>query len=184
MAELAPTTFRLPLGATAPSFDLPGVDGKHHSLSEFSSESFLLVVFSCNHCPYAQGWEGRLVQIGKEYAPKGLATVVINPNETVNYPDDRLERMVERAREKGYPFPYLRDDSQEVARAYGALVTPHCYLFDAQRKLIYQGRVDDNWQEPNRVKHPYLRQALDAALAQKPIPLATTPVQGCSVKWK
>lgn len=176
--------FKLPLGSPASDFSLPGTDGKTHTLAETKDAKALLVVFSCNHCPYAQAWEGRIIELARTYAPKGLATLVINPNETVNYPDDRMERMVERARDQHYPFPYLRDDSQGVARAYGAEVTPHPFLFDRSRRLVFQGKVDDNHQDPSKVRHTYLRDAIEATLSGKPVPVATTSVIGCSVKWR
>ncbi len=192
MAEL--DRFQLRPGDSPPPFDLPGVDGRRHQLDEFSGSRLLLVVFSCNHCPYAQAWEGRLIALSKEFGPKGLATVVINPNETEHYPEDRFEGMVARAKEKGYPFPYLRDDSQEVARAYGALVTPHPFLFAPRSsgagpaaksmELIFQGKIDDSWEDPKKARHHYLRDALQAALKGEPVPVTTSSVIGCSVKWK
>jgi peroxiredoxin len=183
MAELE--KFALRVGDRAPPFDgLPGTDGHTHSLREFDGSKVLLVVFTCIHCPYAQAWEGRLAQIAKEYAPKGVGTIWINSNEIVNYPDDRMERMVERARAKGFVFPYVRDDSQEVARRYGALVTPHPFVFDKERRLVFQGKPDDSWQEPNKAKHLYLRNALDAALNGQPAPVPQTSVVGCTIKWK
>jgi peroxiredoxin len=182
MAEL--DSFKLQIGEQAPPFDLPGVDGKQHRILDYKGSSLLLVVFSCNHCPYAQAWEGRIISLAREYAPKGLATVVINSNETENYPDDRFEKMVERAKAKGYPFPYLRDETQEVAKEYGALVTPHAFLFSKDRKLTYQGKIDDNWDNPSKVKRQFLRDAIEAALASRPAPTPTTPVLGCSVKWR
>jgi hypothetical protein len=140
-------------------------------------------VFSCNHCPYAQAWEGRLIELQRVYADRGLRMVLINSNETVHHPEDRFEVMVERARSKGYPFPYLRDESQAVARAYGALVTPHPMLFDASRRLVFQGRIDDNHERPDRVLHRFFRDALEAAMAGRPIEAPELPVVGCSVKW-
>jgi peroxiredoxin len=182
MAELS--TFRLHPGDSAPPFHLPGTDGRTWGLEDFAPSPWLLVVFDCNHCPYAQAWEGRLIALQREFGPKGLATVLINPNETEHYPDDRMEVMIARAREHGYPFPYLRDDSQEVARAYGALVTPHPMLFDRQRRLVYQGRIDDDHEHPERVRHAYLREAILAALEGRSISPAERPVLGCSVKWR
>jgi peroxiredoxin len=182
MAELS--EFKLQSGSTAPEFDLPGTDGRRWSLSDFADAPWLLVVFSCNHCPYAQAWEGRLIELQRRYSDRGLRTVIINSNETEHHPEDSFDQMVRRAQEKRYPFPYLRDDSQDVARAYGALVTPHPFLFDRARKLLYQGRIDDNHERPDRVRHPYLANALDAALAGgRPEP-AELPVLGCSVKWR
>ena len=182
MAELS--EFELSPGDPAPSFSLPGVDGKTHSLTDFAGSRFLLVVFWCNHCPYVQAWESRMVDIGREYGPKGVATVLINSNDDRAYPDDRFEAMVRRANEHQYPFPYLRDASQSVGHAYGALVTPHPMLFGPDRKLLFQGRIDDNPDHPDQVKTRYLRSALDAALAGRPIPQTQVPVLGCSVKWK
>lgn len=181
MAELS--TFKLHAGDAAPDFDLPGVDGRRWALADFASAPYLLVVFTCNHCPYAQAWEGRLIELQRKYGDRGLRTVLINPNETVRHPEDSFERMVIRAREKQYPFPYLRDDAQTVAHAYGALVTPHPYLFDPKRRLLFQGRVDDNHERPERVQHRYLEAAIEAALhGQRPSP-DELPVLGCSVKW-
>lgn len=182
MAELA--TFQLHPGDPAPPFSLPGVDGKTHSLSDFGRARFLLVIFWCNHCPYVQAWESRVIALGRQYGPKGVQIVLINSNDDRAYPDDRFERMAERATEKGYPFPYLRDESQAVARAYGALVTPHPMLFGPDRRLLFQGRVDDDHRDPSHVKHRYLEEAVDAALAGRPLRETELPVLGCSVKWK
>ncbi|HEV2317484.1 MAG TPA: thioredoxin family protein [Thermoplasmata archaeon] len=181
MAELS--TFRLHPGDPAPEFDLPGVDGRSWALKDFAGTPWLAVVFTCNHCPYAQAWEGRLIELQRRYADRGLRIVLINPNETVHHPEDRFEIMVERAKSKGYPFPYLRDDSQEVARAYGALVTPHPMLFNRERRLVFQGRIDDNHERPERVQHTYLKDALEASLAGRPVARPELPVLGCSVKW-
>ncbi len=176
--------FRLHTGDPAPDFALPGGDGRTWRLADFEGSPWLLVVFTCNHCPYAQAWEGRLIELQQRYADRGLRAILINPNETVHHPEDRSERMIARAREKGYPFPYVRDDSQEVARAYGALVTPHPFLFDAGRHLVYQGRIDDDHEHPEKVRRRYLADAIDRAMAgQRPEP-DELPVLGCSVKWK
>ncbi len=182
MAELA--NFRLRPGDPAPDFALPGVDGKEHRLHDADPQKLLLVVFWCNHCPYVQAWEGRLVDLGRRFGPRGVAFVLINSNDTDAYPDDRFERMQARAQDKGYPFPYLCDGSQDVARAYGALVTPHAFLFGPDRRLLFQGRIDDNHREPGAVRHRYLEEALEAALAGQPVPTPELPVLGCSVKWR
>jgi peroxiredoxin len=183
MAEL--DKFKLRAGDLAPPFEgLRGTEGRTYGLGSFAASPVLCVVFTCLHCPYAQAWEGRLAQIAKEYAPRGVATIWINSNETENYPDDRMERMQERMHAKGYSFPFVRDESQEVARAYGALVTPHAYVFDKGRRLVFQGKPDDNWQEPGKASHHYLRDALDAALEQKPAPVPQTSVIGCTIKWR
>ena len=182
MAELA--DFRLHPGDPAPDFALPATGGTTVRLHDFDRTPFLLVTFWCNHCPYVQAWEGRMIEIGRTYAPKGVQVVLINSNETEHYPGDRFEAMVERARRFGYPFPYLRDESQQVAKAYGALVTPHPFLFGPDRKLLFQGRIDDHHAEPDRVRHRYLVEAIEAALAGRPIPTPELPVLGCSVKWR
>jgi peroxiredoxin len=182
MAEL--TTFKLHPGDAAPPFSLPGVDGKTWGLSDFKESPYLVVTFWCNHCPYVQAWEGRAIALQKEFAPKGVQFVLINANDATEYPDDGFDRMVARAKQKGYPFPYLRDESQDVADAYGALVTPHPMLFGPDRRLMFQGRIDDNHAEPDRVKHRFLRDALVAATSDRPVPETELPVLGCSVKWR
>lgn len=176
--------FTLQIGAAAPNFNLPGVDGKNHTLADFQDAKALIVVFSCNHCPYAIGSEDRMIQLYEDYAPRGVAMVVINSNETENHPTDSFEHMVERAQEKGFPFPYLRDESQQVALAYGALRTPHFYVFDQDRKLRYTGRMDDNPRSPGQQTTHELRDAVDAVLAGQTPPVALTNPIGCNVKWK
>jgi len=182
MAELS--EFRLHPGDPAPEFALPGVDGKTYRLADRTQAPLLLVVFWCNHCPYVQAWEGRMIEIGRKYGPKGVEIVLINSNDARAYPEDRLEVMVHRAKEKGYPFPYLVDESQEVAHAYGALVTPHAMLFDRERRLLFQGRIDNDHQHPERVTERYLERAIDQALAGSPVRPAELPVVGCTVKWR
>lgn len=124
-----------------------------------------------------------MIDLARRYGPRGVQVVLINSNDVQAYPDDRFERMVERAREKGYPFPYLRDDSQDVAHAYGALVTPHPMLFGPDRRLLFQGRIDDNHRDAAAVTYRPLEEAIEAALAGRPIPRTELPVLGCSVKW-
>jgi len=182
MAELA--DFRLHIGDPAPSFELQGTDGKTYRLGDFSDRKLLLVVFWCNHCPYVQAWEGRMIDIGHRFQPQGVGIVLINSNDARSYPEDRLESMVRRASEKRYPFPYLQDESQEVARAYGALVTPHPMLFGPDRKLLFQGRIDNDHQHPERATEHYLARALDQALAGSTVAPAELSVLGCTVKWK
>jgi len=182
MAELA--DFSLHAGDPAPDFALPGVDGKTYRLGDFANRKLMLVVFWCNHCPYVQAWEGRMIELGRRYQPRGVGIVLINPNDARAYPEDSLESMVRRATEKKYPFPYLQDESQEVARAYGALVTPHPMLFDANRKLLFQGRIDNDHQHAERATEHYLARALDQALAGTPVNPAELQVAGCTVKWK
>ena len=176
--------FTLQIGQPAPDFDLPGVDGKNYSLGSFQDAKILVVVFSCNHCPYVIGSEDRMIAFAKDYAPKGLAMIAINSNETVGHPTDSFEHMVTHAAEKKLPFKYVRDDSQEVARAYGALRTPHYYVFDQDRKLRYTGRMGDNPRNPGQEKTRELRDAVDALLAGKKPPVELTNPIGCNVKWQ
>jgi peroxiredoxin len=174
----------LAIGEPAPGFELPGVDGKTHALAEFADKRVLVVVFSCNHCPYVQAYEDRLVAIQREYADRGVQLIAINSNDDRKYPEDNFENMVRRAKAKGFNFPYLRDASQAVARAYGATHTPQLFVFDRERRLRYTGKIDDNWQQPQAVKRPYLREAVDALLADQPPAEPTTHAIGCTIKWK
>lgn len=176
--------FSLHAGDAAPDFALPGVDGKTWRLADFREAKFLVVTFWCNHCPYVQAWEGRAIALSKEYTSKGVLFVMINANDAQAYPDDGIDRMKARAAEKGYPFPYLRDESQAVAHAYGALVTPHPMVFGPDRRLIFQGRIDDHHEDPSGVHERYLAAALDSAIAGRTVEPAERPVLGCSVKWK
>jgi peroxiredoxin len=176
--------FTLQIGQSAPEFKLKGVDGKDYSISSFKDSKVLVVFFSCNHCPFVVGSEARMVQFHKDYTPKGVAMIAINANETQNHPADSYEHMVTHAKEKGLTFPYVRDDSQDVARAYGALRTPHYYVFDKDRKLRYTGRMDDNPRTPGAEKTHELRDAVDAVLAGKKPPVELTNPIGCNVKWQ
>ena len=176
--------FTLELGAAAVDFDLPGVDGRNYSLADFADAKLLIVVFSCNHCPYVVGSEDRMNRLYADYQPRGVAMIAINSNETDNHPTDSFEHMVQRAKDKGFRFPYVRDESQETALAYGALRTPHYYVFDAERKLRYTGRMDDNPRQSGQETTRELRDALDALLAGEEPPVPVTNPIGCNVKWK
>lgn len=172
-------------GTPAPDFkNLAGVDGKKYSLSDFSSSKALVVVFSCNHCPYVQAYEDRMTALQQEFKGQGVQFVVINSNDAVNYPDDNFENMVVRAEKKKFNFPYLRDEDQRVAKAYGATHTPHLFVFDAARKLAYTGKIDDNWQDPRAVKKQFLREALSALVQGKKPAEPETFAIGCTIKWK
>ena len=183
--------FTLGIGQPPPDFNLPGVDGKQYSLDTFSGCRVLVVVFSCNHCPYVVGSEDRMIRFAMEYAPRGVAFVAINSNETDNHPTDSFEHMVRRAREKNFPFHYLRDESQDVALKYGALRTPHYFLFgrggeneDGRWSLRYTGRMDDNPRTPGAEKTRELVHAVEAVLAGRKPPVEVTNPIGCNVKWK
>jgi peroxiredoxin len=175
--------FTLQIGEQAPDFDLPGVDGRRYSLASFADAPILVVAFWCNHCPYVIGSEDRMRQFVADYAPRGIAVVAINSNETEGHPGDSFDKMIERARERRYNFPYLRDESQDIAKAYGALRTPHFFVFDRERKLRYTGRMDDNPRTPGAEKTHELRDAVDAVLADKNPPVELTNPIGCNVKW-
>ncbi len=173
----------LEINASCPPFELPGTDDKTHSLASFEQD-LLVVVVSCNHCPYVIAYEPRLVALAKEYGPRGVGWVAVNANDATRYPDDGMEPMKVRARERGFPFPYLRDDSQAFVRALGARFTPEVFVFDKQRKLRYHGRIDDNHRDESQVTSHDLRNALDALLAGKDPPVLETVAFGCSIKWK
>ena len=176
-------TDTLQLGSTAPDFNLPATDGNNYSLENFASKKALVVIFSCNHCPYVQAYEDRIIEIQKNYA-KDIQVVAINSNDVEDYPDDSFDHMKERAQTKRFNFPYLRDDSQTVAKAYGATHTPEIFLFDQERKLAFHGKIDDNWQDPKSVKSKYLRNAIDELLTGKKISVPETFTIGCTIKWK
>jgi peroxiredoxin/membrane protein CcdC involved in cytochrome C biogenesis len=176
-------TDTLKLGSKAPDFSLEGVDGKTYSLESFKDKEALIVIFSCNHCPYVKAYEDRIIKIQEDYAPR-VQVVAINSNDDVNYPEDSFEEMKKRAEEKKFNFPYLRDETQETAKAYGATHTPEIFLFDKNRELRFHGKIDDNWQDPSAVKQSYLRDALDELLAGKEISVPETFTIGCTIKWK
>lgn len=172
-------------GDTLIDFTLPATDGNSYNASEvLKMARALIVVFTCNHCPYAQAWEDRLNQIVHDYDPQGVHMLAINANDTIKYPGDSMEQMVKRASEKKFVFPYMRDDNQLVARAYGAERTPELFIFDAAGKLRYHGAPDDNYEDEQAVKHHYAREALDAILAENEVAMPETPPQGCTIKWK
>ena len=181
----------LAIGASAPDFDLPGVDDRRVRLSDFAAARVLVVVFTCNHCPTAQAYEDRLVQLYRDFHDRHVALVAISPNDPravrldeLGYSDlsDSLEEMKLRAKEKQFPFPYLYDgDSQEVSRAYGVLATPHVFIFDQDRKLRYVGRIDDS--EQGNVKSHDARNAIEALLEGRKVPVDHTRTFGCSTKW-
>ncbi len=174
----------LPLGTMMPAFELPGTDGKEYSPDSFAEAELLVVVFTCNHCPYAIASEDPLIAIQNDYAARGVQFVLINPNDADRYPEDSFPNMVLRAKEKNFPFPYLYDETQEVSRAYNAACTPDIFVFDQKRVLRYNGRINDNWQEPARVTRHELRMALDDLLAGRKISFDPVPSIGCSIKWK
>ena len=170
------------LGSSAHDFSLPDTNGNSVNLTDFKSDT-LVVIFTCNHCPYAKAVEDRLIALGNDYKGK-TDFVLISSNEIENYPDDAPEKMAERHSEKNYPFPYLFDETQEVARAYGAVCTPDIFLYDSDRKLRYRGRLDDNWKDPENVTREELRKAIDSVLSGREIDFDQVPSMGCNIKWK
>lgn len=182
----------LALGSPAPDFALPGIDGKTHRLSDYAKAKVLVIVFTCDHCPTAQLYEPRIKKLAADYRDKDVALIAIQPNnpqairlDELGYTDvsDSLDEMKIRAAYRNFNFPYLYDgDTQTVARAYGPKATPHVFIFDSERKLRYEGRVD-NSQRANLVTTQDARNAIDALLAGKPVPIAHTGVFGCSTKW-
>ncbi len=171
-------------GAKARDFSLPGIDGKTYSLGSFKDKPVVVVFFTCNHCPYVQAWESRFVQVQRDYAAKGVQLVGINSNDDAAFPEDDMAHMRERAKDHGYNFPYLRDESQKAAEAWGPVATPDFYVLDKDRVVRYRGRLDDNHKDPNAVALRYLRDALDDVLAGKAPRVPLTPPYGCSIKWK
>ena len=160
------------------------VDGTQVSIADVAGEVGTLVIFTCNHCPYVKAWEARIAEIGNIYSAKGFGVIAVNSNDPVAYPADDFETMQQRAEKHGMRFPYVVDATSGVARAFGATRTPEVYLFDAAGALVYHGTIDDNYKYADRVTKPYLRDALDALLVGKKIPLAKTKALGCSIKFR
>jgi peroxiredoxin len=175
------TNDKIKIGQPAPNFkDLPGVDGKAHSLAEFTKDAKCTVlVITCNHCPVATAYEDRLVQFAREYESKGVRLVAINVN---NIDDDKLPAMKARAKEKGFNFPYLYDESQKIGRELGAAVTPEFFVLDGKGAVVFTGAMDDSM-TANKVKKQYLRDAVNAVLAGKPVAMSKVARSGCSVKY-
>ena len=176
--------FTLQPGESCPDFRLPGVDGETHSRDDYADAEVLVVAFTCNHCPYVVNSEDRLKSYDATFAPRGVRLVCVNSNEQENHPTDDLDHMVERAEDKGFEFPYLRDESQDAARAFGALRTPHFFLFDRERKLRYTGRMDDSPRDPSKVTTGELADATRAVLDGREVETPLTNPIGCNVKWK
>ena len=175
--------FTIDVGKAGPAFNLKGVDGKMHGLKDYADKKAVVVVFTCNHCPAAIKAEDRLIKLQKDYAAKGVQLVAINANEDKGHPTDSFDHMVQRAADKKFNFPYLRDETQEVATAYGAVRTPHVFLLDQARKVAYRGRIDDNINDPSAVERHDLREAIDEVLQGKRVSVPSTESVGCSVKW-
>ncbi len=174
-----------PLGTKAPDFSLPDTDGGTVRLSDFADAPALLVAFICNHCPFVKHIAPALASLARDYQARGVAVVAINANDVERFPDDRPELMAQEVRTRGYTFPYLFDETQEVAKAYSASCTPDFFLFDAEKRLVYRGQLDDSRPESGRpATGADLRAALDAVLESRPVPEDQKPSMGCNIKWK
>lgn len=176
-------SFTLDIGAKAPAFELKGTDGKTYRLSDFDDSKYLVIFFTCNHCPYVIGSDEHTREIANKFIPKGVKFVAINSNSPNTYPEDDFDHMVKRMEEYEFPWVYLHDDTQEVARQYGALRTPHFYVFDSNRQLVYTGRSLDNPKDTDRASTGELEKALEELVSGKDISEPVTNPIGCNVKW-
>lgn len=175
--------FTLQIGDKAPDFSLPATNGRDYSLRDFDGSDTLVVFFTCNHCPYVLGSDEVTRETALKYAPKGVAFVGINANSVNTYREDGFEHMIARMEEKEFPWTYLRDESQDVARAYGALRTPHFYVFDRDRRLVYTGRGVDNPRDASKITVNDLDRALEDVTSGRPVRTPLTNPVGCNVKW-
>jgi hypothetical protein len=177
----------LPAGAQAPLATTKmksALDGKLVSIADVAGKAGTLVIFTCNHCPFARAWESRIVELGNDYAKKGIGVILINANDPAQHPEDGFAEMQRRTKGLGLAVPYVVDDTSNVARAFGASVTPEAFLFDQRGRLAYHGTIDDNRQDPDKVGKRYLKDALDAVLAGKPPAVAETKGIGCGIKFR
>ena len=183
MALLASEYKILKKGEKAPAFSLPATDGKTYSLSDFKGKKAILIIFMCNHCPYVIPKVNEMKRIAGDFKEKGLAVIGINPNEDENYPDDSFDNMKLYSKKWGLNFPYLRDKSQDVARAFGAVCTPDPFLFDFEKNLFYHGQIDDLHGADGEPTTEDLKLAIEALLSKKKIDFKVMPSMGCSIKW-
>lgn len=171
------------IGRDCPDFELPSVDGKVFSKKDFLNERPFVVFFICNHCPYVKAIEDRLIQLGYDLKALGINTVAICSNDEENDPEDRFENLRKRWQDKNYPFPYLHDKSQEVAKSFGAICTPDFFVYDKNLKLAYRGRLDDSWKDPSKVTRRELFEAVLCLDRDESLNGQQTPSMGCSIKW-
>jgi peroxiredoxin len=172
------------LGAPCPDFRLPAVDGKTYARDDFAAAPVLCVRFICNHCPYVKAVEDRIIRLARAFEGRGVQMVAICANDAESYPDDGFDKLAERWQQKGYGFPYLHDEAQDVARAFGAVCTPDIFVYDRARKLAYRGRIDDSWKDESKVTRQELRDALEALVDGRSPPAQQRPSMGCSIKWR
>ncbi len=172
------------LGDSAPPFELPDTEGSTHSVGEPTGDRATLVYWTCNHCPYALAWHDRLIEVAREYGEQGLRVLAINSNDAKKYPDDSFAAMKERVKTEGnWPHPFLHDESQDVAKAYGVKTTPDLFLFDEDLKLRYRGAPDADYEDPSQ-EAAWLRAAVDDLLGGRNVEMAETEPVGCTIKWK
>lgn len=177
-------TKTLKIGSEAPDFSMTAVDEKNYNLDSFSDKEILIIIFSCNHCPYVQAYEDRIKAIQNDYYKNGVQVIAINSNDASKYEEDSFENMKIRASEKVFNFPYLRDEDQSAAKKFDASHTPEVFVFDRNRKLVYHGKIDDNWKEPEKVRSNYLRDVLDEIISKEEVSVPETFSIGCTIKWK
>ncbi|CAN5404355.1 hypothetical protein BH11BAC2_BH11BAC2_24500 [soil metagenome] len=186
------TSFKVPppglnVGDKAPDFKLKNVDGSMKSLADYKSAKGIILIFTCNHCPFSVAYEDRILALDQQYAPKGFPVVAINPNDAVSVPEDSWDNMVIRAKDKKFTFAYLYDEGQNIAQTYGAARTPHVFLLQkvgADFVVKYIGAIDDNTDNPDQVKNRYVEDAINDVLGGKPVAVPFTKAIGCTVKWK
>lgn len=186
LGTVAGVALAIQLGDQAPATNvkMKDVTGRMVSIADVRGEKGTMVMFSCNACPWVKAWETRIAELGNRAPDMGIGVIVINPNDPTKVAEDSYEVMQERARERGFKFPYVVDDTSGVAKAFGATRTPEVFLFDAAGKLVYHGAIDDNAREPEKVEKHYLADALRAVAAGKPVPVAETKAIGCTIKWR
>ncbi len=175
------------IGDIAIDFKLKNIDGKMVQLADYKSAKGFIVIFTCNHCPFSQAYEDRIIDLHKKYQAKGYPVVAINPNDAIREPEDSYENMKIRAKQKKFTFAYLIDETQQIAKTYGATRTPHVFVLQktkAGNKVVYIGAIDDNYEDAKQVKEKYTEQAVNAALAQKEVKPNVTKAIGCGIKWK
>jgi len=185
LATLATSAAALQLGDPAPQRDakMRNVDGREVSITEIAGSKGTLVIFTCNHCPWAKAWETRIASLGNTYRQRGIGVIAINANDPASHAEDGFDGMVRRAKDTGLQFPYVVDTGSRVARAFGAERTPEAFVFDAAGKLVYHGTIDDNSEDASQVKQRFLGDALEAVASGKPVPLAETKALGCGIKF-
>jgi len=178
-----PTTTSFQLGDTVPAFALPDTEGAEHRVPAAQAPPATVLVVTCQHCPYVIAWNPRLRAVAEAYVPRGVRFLGIHANDAERYPADSLDHMRRFVRDQDWPYPFLHDESQDVARALGAEVTPHVFVLDADHRLVYRGAPDADHRDPSQ-DAAWLRGALDATLAGRPVAEPETPARGCGVKWK